>query len=84
VTFAEPVTAALLGELPGVDSVVTLSGQSLAARVRGDAIDDVLKRIASRKVSDIRIQHASLEDVFMEFYRGDDAAHANEEREEVR
>ncbi len=84
VTFAEPVPASLLGELPGVDSLVILSGQSLAARVRGDAIDDVLKRIASRKVNDIRIQHASLEDVFLEFYRGDDAAPANREGGEAR
>lgn len=84
VTFADPVEASLLGELPGVDSVVAVSDQSLAARVRGDAIDGVLKRIASRKVSDIRIQHASLEDVFLEFYRGDDATHANDEGGEVR
>jgi ABC-2 type transport system ATP-binding protein len=79
VTFAEPVDAGLLGELPGVDSVVALSGQSLSARVRGEAIDDVLKRIAGRKVSDIRIQHASLEDVFLEFYRADDVAPTNDE-----
>ena len=84
VTFADPVEASLLGELPGVDSVVAVYDQSLAARVRGDAIDGVLKRIASRKVSDIRIQHASLEDVFLEFYRGDDATHANDEGGEVR
>lgn len=79
VTFAEPVDAALLGELPGVHSVVALSGQSLSARVRGEAIDDVLKRIAGRKVSDIRIQHASLEDVFLEFYRATDAEQVDDE-----
>jgi ABC-2 type transport system ATP-binding protein len=84
VTFADPAAASLLGELPGVDSVVAVSDQSLAARVRGDAIDDVLKRIASRKVSDIRIQHASLEDVFLEFYRGDDATPVNDAGGEVR
>jgi len=34
VTFADPVAASLLGELPGVDSVVAVSDQSLAARAR--------------------------------------------------
>jgi ABC-2 type transport system ATP-binding protein len=76
VTFAEPADVALLAEVPGVDSVAVKGDRTLTARARGDAIDAVLKRLATRTVSDIRIQHASLEDVFLEFYRESDAASA--------
>ena len=72
VTFAEPTEPSFLGELTGVDSVSALGASRFAARVRGTAIDDVLKRLALRTVTDIRIQHASLEDVFLEYYRGDE------------
>lgn len=69
IRFAEPTDPSFLADLQGVDSVAALSDSSLSARVKGDAIDDVLKRVATRTVSDIRIQQASLEDVFLEFYR---------------
>jgi len=74
VTFAEPTEPSFLGEVAGVDSVSALGASRFAARVRGTAIDDVLKRLASRTVTDIRIQQASLEDVFLEYYRGDEPA----------
>jgi ABC-2 type transport system ATP-binding protein len=78
VTFAEPVEPAFLGELAGVDTVAALSGTTLFARVKGSVIDDVVKRIATRRVVDVHIDQASLEDVFMEFYRdADDQAEAN-------
>jgi ABC-2 type transport system ATP-binding protein len=76
VTFAEPADVALLAEGPGVYSGAVKGDRTLTARARGDAIDAVLKRLATRTVSDIRIQHASLEDVFLEFYRESDAASA--------
>ncbi|MRS11666.1 MAG: ABC transporter ATP-binding protein [Actinobacteria bacterium] len=74
IAFAEPTGPAFLADLPGVDSLTSVSDRVLKARVKGDAIDPVLKRIAARQVDDIRIQQASLEDVFLEFYRGDDSA----------
>jgi ABC-2 type transport system ATP-binding protein len=72
VTFAQPTEPSFLADLPGVDSVVAIGDTVLSARAKGDVIDDVLKRLATRHVSDIRIQQASLEDVFLEFYRGED------------
>ena len=71
VRFAEPVDRSFLADLQGVDSVTAVDDDTLSARVKGDVIDDVLKRIATRTVRDIRIQQASLEDVFLEFYRDD-------------
>ena len=74
VRFAEAVAPAFLADLPGVDSVTELSETALAARVKGGAIDAVLKRLAGRMITDITIEQASLEDVFLEFYRADGPA----------
>jgi ABC-2 type transport system ATP-binding protein len=71
VIFAEPTTPSFLADVPGVDSVVAINDVTLSARVKGDVVDAVLKRITTRHVSDIRVQQASLEDVFLEFYRDD-------------
>ncbi|MDO8880298.1 MAG: ABC transporter ATP-binding protein [Coriobacteriia bacterium] len=73
VTFARPVGPTLLDDVTGVDSVMVLGETQLTARVKGDAIDAVIKRLASVEISDLRISHASLEDVFLEFYRHTDA-----------
>ncbi len=74
VRFADPVEPAFLADLPGVDTVVALSDKALFARAKGDVIDDVVKRIATRRIVDVHIDQASLEDVFMEYYRDDEAA----------
>ncbi|MBN2247383.1 MAG: ABC transporter ATP-binding protein [Coriobacteriia bacterium] len=69
VEFAEPVDPALLAQVPGVDNVTAISATSLTARARGDAVDALIKRVAERQVLDLHIQQASLEDVFLEYYR---------------
>lgn len=69
VAFAEPVDPRFLAAVPGVDKVVALNATTLSARAKGDVVDDVVKRLAERRVLDVRIQQASLEDVFLEFYR---------------
>ena len=74
VRFAEPVGPELLSSTPGVDSVAASGENALSARIKGDAVDAVIKRLATQRVSDIRIHQASLEDVFLEFYRGDEPA----------
>lgn len=74
VRFAKAVAPTFLADLPGVDSVTVLSEAALAARVKGGAIDEVLKRLAGRTVTDLTIEQASLEDVFLEFYRGEESA----------
>ncbi|GAB4290309.1 MAG: ABC transporter ATP-binding protein [Coriobacteriia bacterium] len=71
VTFAEPVEPAFLASVPGVDKVERIGERTLTARAKGDAIDDVIKRLAERTVTDVQIELASLEDVFLEFYRAE-------------
>jgi len=72
VTFAEPVEPGFLSGLPGMDNVVSTSEVSLSARVKGDAVDSVIKALAGRRVVDLNVHRASLEDVFLEFYREND------------
>ncbi|MHB1136090.1 MAG: ABC transporter ATP-binding protein [Coriobacteriia bacterium] len=69
VDFAEPVDPAFLAQVAGVDNVAAASPTRLTGRVKGDAVDALLKRLAERHVVDLRIQQASLEDVFLEYYR---------------
>lgn len=69
VDFAEPVDLAFLAHVAGVDNVAAASPTRLTGRVKGDAVDALLKRLAERHVVDLRIQQASLEDVFLEYYR---------------
>ena len=84
VTFAGPVTPDVLA-LPGVDHLAQVNEVTLSARVKGDVVDDVIKRIAERRVVDVHMHRASLEDVFLEYYRRDDnGQHAEAEREEER
>lgn len=84
VTFVEPTAPSFLAEVPGVDSVTALNETTLAARVKGDVVDAVIKRLASRAVRDVSVRQAGLEDVFMEFYRNgngeNDAAVGEEAR----
>ncbi len=74
VRFGQPTEAELLAGLPGVDNVTVVGGDVLKARVKGDAVDAVLKRLATRHVVDLQMQRASLEDVFLEHYREDRVA----------
>jgi ABC-2 type transport system ATP-binding protein len=72
VTFAEPVDPGFLDAVPGLDNVLAVSDTVFSARAKGDVVDAVIKRIAERRVADLRIQQASLEDVFFEYYRAAD------------
>ncbi|MDY0341208.1 MAG: ABC transporter ATP-binding protein [Coriobacteriia bacterium] len=83
VEFAEPVDPAFLAQVSGVDNVSAISATALTARAKGDAVDALVKRIAEQQVVDLRIQQASLEDVFLEYYR-DSVAPVSGEGGEVR
>ena len=69
VRFAGPVEVDLLHGIPGVDNVVAVSETLITASVKGDAIDALIKRLSEQRVADVRIAQASLEDVFLEYYR---------------
>jgi ABC-2 type transport system ATP-binding protein len=70
VTFAEPVEADFLAGIEGITHTEHLTATQIHATVRSEAINDVVQRIAARRVVDVEIERASLEDVFLEYYRG--------------
>lgn len=69
VTFAEPVGSALLEGIEGIGHVESPAAGRLRATIYGDAVDEVLKRIARHAVTDVEIERASLEDIFLDLYR---------------
>lgn len=52
----------------GVERIEVIS-DGLILTVRGD-INPIVKKLASYKLHDLEISHATLEDVFLEFYKG--------------
>lgn len=69
VVFGDPAGPEMLAGLAGVDNITAVNETTLIARAKGDALDSLIKRVAAARVVDVRIQQASLEDVFLEFYR---------------
>lgn len=72
VSFLEPVASDLLDGIEGVSNVECLKADTIRATVRGDAINEVVRRLAQRRMDDLEIERASLEDIFLEYYRGGD------------
>ncbi len=68
VTFAGPVPAGALDGIEGLTDVTPSGDVTLSARIRGDAIDTLVKRLAAHELADLTIAHAKLEDVFREYY----------------
>ncbi len=72
VTFTDPVDAAFLADVDGMSRITLTGPNTINARVKGDHLDDLIKRLATKPVRDLSIEHASLEEVFMEFYRDEE------------
>jgi len=71
VTMREPVGVGLLQGIPGVTDVMAVAPNRLAAKVRGDHVDELIKQLARYDIEDMSLEHASLEDAFVDFYRQD-------------
>jgi ABC-2 type transport system ATP-binding protein len=56
-----------LDALPGVSDLDLQAGNRAQLKLKGD-INPLLKRVAQYEVADFSVGHASLEDVFLEFY----------------
>jgi ABC-2 type transport system ATP-binding protein len=56
-----------LDALPGVSGFEVQAGNRVQLKLKGD-IDPLLKKVAQHEVADFSVSHASLEDVFLEFY----------------
>ena len=71
VKFAGNADASAITNIAGVEDVVTKDANTLTATVTGEAVDELVKQLATHQLTDVTIQHARLEDVFMEFYQDD-------------
>ncbi|MBS3974678.1 MAG: ABC transporter ATP-binding protein [Actinobacteria bacterium] len=88
VTFHEPVGAEALSDVPGVKDITILSPRKVAAKVEGEGIDRLLKRLSAYEVDDLVIEHESLEEAFVDYYRkeavvGESEADLPDRRKEV-
>ncbi|HET6498669.1 MAG TPA: ABC transporter ATP-binding protein [Coriobacteriia bacterium] len=70
-TYAEPVPDAFVHGLSGPASVERVGDSALIAKVASD-VDGAMRQLLGRPIVDITVEHASLEEVFMQYY-GDDA-----------
>ncbi|MDH4140478.1 MAG: ABC transporter ATP-binding protein [Coriobacteriia bacterium] len=67
VTYTEPVADDMLSGIPGATSVERVGECGINAIVASD-IDGALRRIMQRPIKDIEIEHATLEEIFLEYY----------------
>ena len=72
VTYTEPVTDEFLDGITGVMSLERRGECGLSAKVSED-IGAVLHAVLERPVADITVEHASLEEVFLQYYGHRDA-----------
>ena len=77
VVFAEPVPPSAFEGVPGVTDVSADGTKATTLRFTvSGSLDPVVKRLAGYPVVDLISRLPDLEDVFMTFYAGDDAAQA--------
>jgi len=69
VSLAEPADPSVLAGVPGVEGAQMLDDHTIAATVKGENLDALVKRLAQYRVTELEIEHASLEEVFVEYYR---------------
>lgn len=67
VTYAEPVTDDMLRDIPGTTSVERVGEFGLTATIASD-IDGALRRLMAHPIKDIEIEHATLEEIFLQYY----------------
>jgi ABC-2 type transport system ATP-binding protein len=72
IVFAQPVDAAAFASLPGVREAVG-AGRRLELAVEGP-LDAVMRAAAPHGVVNVTTHEADLEEVFMGYYKGDDAS----------
>jgi ABC-2 type transport system ATP-binding protein len=68
VRFMKPVDASALKEVPGVTALSNLDSDSVSLQVEGE-LDGLIKALANYPVSDFETERASLEEVFLAYYK---------------
>lgn len=71
VRFKKEVDQHQLDQVEGVSKVTPGEGYSLTLRLEGD-MDHLIKALANLPVQDLTIQHHSLEEIFLQFYKNNE------------
>jgi ABC-2 type transport system ATP-binding protein len=72
-TYEEPIDATVYSSVPGVSDVRQLDERTISAKVTHD-LDGAVRRLMERRITDIQVTHASLEEVFFQYYARNGAA----------
>lgn len=67
VTYTEPVADEMLRDIPGTTSVERVGEFGITATISSD-IDGALRKLMTRPIKDIEIEHATLEEIFLQYY----------------
>jgi ABC-2 type transport system ATP-binding protein len=67
VTYEEPVEAGAYAGLPGIRDVTQIDPQTLSAKVI-ENLDGAVRALMDHRIRDIQVTHASLEEIFFEYY----------------
>ncbi|MBN2848716.1 MAG: ABC transporter ATP-binding protein [Coriobacteriia bacterium] len=72
VVYAEPADAGAYAGIPGVSDVTQEDARTLTARVT-ENLDGAIRALMDRRIHDLQVTHASLEEIFFEYYaRGEE------------
>ncbi|MDZ4180115.1 MAG: ABC transporter ATP-binding protein [Coriobacteriia bacterium] len=67
VTYDEPAHAESYAEIPGISEVMQVDDHTVSAKVTTD-LDGVVRALMDRRIHDLQVTHASLEEIFFQYY----------------
>jgi ABC-2 type transport system ATP-binding protein len=67
VTYEEPVSAESYAHFPGISNVEQVDERTVRARVT-ENLDGAIRALMDHTIRDISVAHASLEEIFFEYY----------------
>ncbi|MDP2183355.1 MAG: ABC transporter ATP-binding protein [Actinomycetota bacterium] len=67
VTYVDPVPDSMLMGIPGAVSAERTADNVVVAKLSSD-LDGALRKLLEQPIKDIQIEHASLEEIFLEYY----------------
>jgi ABC-2 type transport system ATP-binding protein len=67
VTYKDPVTEDMLRGIPGATSVEQVGLYGITATIASD-LDGAMRKLMERPIKDIEVEHASLEEIFLQYY----------------
>jgi len=80
IVYDEPVDARTYDSVPSIRDITQIDARTISARVT-ENLDGAIRALMDRRIHDIEVTHASLEEIFFEYYTrageapaGDDAA----------